>query len=179
MIKVVYGIRHAEGWHNILFSALRQRAYTDYQDCSLTVTGMLQAKDAPKPKGIQVVYVSPLTRTLQTSQLIFPNTPTIALECLKEYPQHSQQCNRRSSRSLLKCVFPAVNFDDLKEEEQPWPNPITYESNLKTFKEIVKNCPYSNIAVVTHSTWLKYCMTNKIESLPELKHCVPYKLNIN
>ena len=37
-------------------------------------------------------------RTLQTAALMYPDTATIALECLKEIPQHTEICNRRSSR---------------------------------------------------------------------------------
>jgi hypothetical protein len=179
MSKVVYGIRHAEGWHNILFSVLKEKAYTDFQDSSLTVKGMHQARQADIPKGIEVVYVSPLVRTLQTAQLMFPNVQTIALECLKEYPQEREQCNRRSSRSILKDIFPNVDFSNLLQEDQPWPNQVACETNLNAFKSIIATSPCSVIGVVTHSTWLKYCMTKTLKSSPELKHCVAYELNIN
>ena len=156
MSKVVYGIRHAQGWHNILFSSLQEKAYTNFKDATLTIKGMEQAASAETPDGIQIVYVSPLVRTLQTSQIMFPNVKTIALECLKEYPQHTQQCNRRSSRSLLQVLFPNVDFSDLIEEESVWPGTVSCDVNLEIFKNIVAQSSYSKIAVVTNSTWLKY-----------------------
>jgi len=44
---------------------------------------MRQAIEANVPPP-DLVLVSPLTRTLQTATLMFPNVKVVALECLKE-----------------------------------------------------------------------------------------------
>ena len=54
-----------------------------FEDTTLTSNGMQQAMEADAPL-VDVVLVSPLLRTLQTSTLMYPDTPTLALECLKE-----------------------------------------------------------------------------------------------
>ena len=175
--KVLYGIRHAEGWHNVLYDVMGLQGYTKYPDTSLTTEGMRQAAVAKAPK-VDFVLVSPLMRTLQTADIMFPDTPQIALECLKEYPQHGHASNRRSETSLLRRLFPKVDFSDLTDERQPWPNPVDADENVKRVKEIVNKAKAPQVALVTHSTWLKYWMSGTFTSEPELMHCHPYKLII-
>lgn len=175
--KVLFGIRHAEGWHNVLYDLLGMQGYSKFPDTSLTTEGMRQAAVAIAPK-VDFVLVSPLMRTLQTANIMYPDTPQIALECLKEYPQHAHISNRRSETSLLRRLFPKVDFSDLTDERQPWPNPVDADENVKRVKEIVMNAKATRFAVVTHSTWLKYWMTGTCKAEPELIHCHPYKLVI-
>jgi len=175
--KLLYGIRHGQAWHNVLFNALGKKAYSEYEDTTLTVEGMRQAAEAIAP-NVDLVFVSPLMRTLQTAQLMFPNTPQIALECLKEYPQHTDQCNRRSKTSFLTHLFPNVNFSDLDTESQSWPNDTDYDENVQIVKEMVMKASAERIAIVSHSSWLKYWMNGSVESLPELVHCQAYTLDL-
>ena len=175
--KVLYGIRHAEGWHNVLYDLIGSQAYSKYPDTSLTTEGMRQAAVAKAPE-VDVVLVSPLMRTLQTANIMYPDTPQIALECLKEYPQEKDTSNRRSETSLLRRLFPKVDFSDLTDENQPWPNPVDAHENAQRVKEFITNTKAAHFAIVTHSTWLKYWMTGTCESEPELIHCHPYKLII-
>ena len=174
--KIVYGIRHAEAWHNILYESFGVKAYSMFQDTTLTARGMQQAANANKP-DVEIVFVSPCMRTLQTASIMFPNTPKIALECLKEYPQENEICNQRSSKSFLQKCFSDINFNDLKTEHQEWPNTQrTPLENKKTIVSIINNRDESRIAVVSHSTWLKYYINGDLNGDPELEHCVAYKL---
>ena len=174
--KIVYGIRHAEAWHNILYESFGVKAYSMFQDTTLTAGGMQQAANANKP-DVEIVFVSPCMRTLQTASIMFPNTPKIALECLKEYPQENEICNQRSSKSFLQKCFSDINFNDLKTEHQEWPNTQrTPLENKKTIVSIINNRDESRIAVVSHSTWLKYYINGDLNGDPELEHCVAYKL---
>tara|TARA_B110000908_G_C10268121_1_gene466905 strand:+ start:10158 stop:10748 length:591 start_codon:yes stop_codon:yes gene_type:complete len=173
--KKVFGIRHGEAWHNVLYPIIGNKAYNDFNDTTLTVHGIYQCTET-EPPTVDVVLVSPLMRTLQTASFMFPNTKKIALECLKEYPQHTDLCNKRSNTSFLTKIWPEINFEDLKEDS-PWPSNVTGESNLKELMDIINESDYTSIAVVTHSTWLKYWLTGKTETEPELQHCVPYQLN--
>lgn len=174
--KIVYGIRHAEAWHNILYESFGVKAYSMFQDTTLTACGMQQAANANKP-DVEIVFVSPCMRTLQTASIMFPNTPKIALECLKEYPQENEICNQRSSKSFLQKCFSDINFNDLKTEHQEWPNTQrTPLENKKTIVSIINNRDESRIAVVSHSTWLKYYINGDLNGDPELEHCVAYKL---
>lgn len=173
--KTLYGIRHGQAWHNVLFDTMGEKAYADYQDTSLTTKGMEQAATAESP-DIDLVLVSPLIRTLQTAHIMFPNKPQIALECLKEYPQHTEICNKRSNATVLKRLFPRVDFSDLQTEQQSWPAPVDHEQNIGVIKNIIHASKQRRIAIVSHSSWLKYWINGSIESLPELKHCTAYPL---
>lgn len=173
--KTVYGIRHGQAWHNVLFDDIGPCAYTSYQDTTLTAEGMEQAA-VQKPPDVDLVLVSPLMRTLQTADIMFPKTPQIALECLKEYPQHTELCNKRSYASLLIRCFPHVNFEDLETEFQMWPMKVDHNENVERVKSVIESVSSRQIAIVTHSTWLKYWMNGSLSGLPELEHCRPYEL---
>jgi len=176
--KALFGIRHGQAWHNILYEHFGDKAFSKYRDTSLTAYGMQQAVEA-RPPVVDIVFVSPCLRTLQTASLMFPKTKKVAIECLKEYPQEREICNRRSSKSVLQQCFPDIDFSDLPHEEQDWPNQKTTPAqNKKSIKAIVSMCPESKIALVTHSTWLKYYVNNDLTSEPELEHCVAYPLMI-
>lgn len=173
--KTIYGIRHGQAWHNVLFDTIGTDAYTNWQDTTLTAEGMQQAA-LQKPPDVDLVLVSPLMRALQTAELMFPKTPQIALECLKEYPQHTELCNKRSCASLLIRAFPNVNFEDLETEFQNWPTKTDPTENIESVKMFIEAFPSKKIAIVSHSTWLKYWMYGEICALPEIQHCRPYEL---
>ena len=71
-------------------------------------------------------------RTLQTAHIMFPNVHKVALECLKEYPQHTELCNKRSKASLLAHLYPSVDFSDLTDENQCWPDHVDSDKNKET-----------------------------------------------
>ena len=71
--------------------------------------GILQAKELGKKwdnlDKIQKVFVSPLTRTLQTAENIFKDKiglKIIALDGIKEFPQGMETCNKRREKKNLK-----------------------------------------------------------------------------
>ena len=180
--KTVYGIRHGEAWHNVLYPALGEKAWTDYQDTSLTTTGMTQAVQN-RGLTVELVFVSPLMRALQTAELMFPMTPKIALECLKEYPQAGELCNKRSARPSLQFLFPRIDFTNLRIEED-----ITFgtvdpdmlvELQCDEIRRRIRLRPEHRIALVTHSSWLKIYMGADIGGVEdELDHCKPYELSV-
>lgn len=175
--KTAWGIRHGEAQHNVMHKWIGEPAYTQFQDTCLTSTGMDQAATQKAP-DVDLVLVSPLMRTLQTAHIMFPNVHKVALECLKEYPQHTELCNKRSKASLLAHLYPSVDFSDLTEENQCWPDHVDSDKNKETLLAFIRTCSVSRIAIVTHSTWLKYYMTGAMEALPELEHCKPYLLDL-
>ena len=177
--KIVHGVRHGEAWHNILFPRLGHLAYTAFADSTLTVCGMKQAIDNRNQVKPDIVYVSPLTRTLQTATLMFPDTPTVALEYLKEYPQHTEIINRRSNKSDLEALFPKVDFSQIKVEQdklfESGPPLQILETCCCRVREIVQANSAQNIMLVTHSSWLKYFMHGHLDNIDEeLEHCTPY-----
>lgn len=174
MIRNVIGIRHGEALHNVVGKIYGSQVYQQFEDTTLTTKGMRQAIEANVTTP-DLVLVSPLTRTLQTATLMFPNVKMIALECLKEYPQHTEICNRRSPISTK--LFSHVDFSDCHTNIQSWPNePPTPLDNLNNFHNKLNTFKEQEIAIVTHSSWLKYFLTGKVEAEPELEHCTPIKL---
>jgi len=173
----IFGIRHGEALHNIVGGVYGTEVYEKFGDTTLTAKGMQQALEAHVP-DVDVVLVSPLMRALQTAAIMYPNTQTIALECLKEIPQHTEICNRRSSRSLLTQLFPKVDWSRVTDEEQLWPGHISNALRKKQLQVFVKSISFERVALVTHSSWLKYYMTESQDPEPELKHCFPYKLAV-
>jgi len=174
--KNVIGIRHGEALHNVVGKIYSDKVYQQFEDTTLTTNGMRQAINANIPAP-DIVLVSPLTRTLQTATLMFPNVPIYALECLKEYPQNIEICNRRSSIRIISMLFPHVDFSDCQTDMQPWPNdPPTPHDNMSEFYDKLSTYEANNVAVVTHSSWLKYFISGKAEAEPELEHCTPYNL---
>lgn len=169
MSKRIIGIRHAEAVHNVL-------GLTKHRDSTLTAKGMYQATQANVPE-VDIVLVSPLTRALQTAQLMYPDAPTVALDCLKQIPQHTDVCNKRQSKTVLQTVFPNVNFENMSEYA-PWPSHLPPKVTRYQFDNYVDALKENDIAVISHSSWLTYYMTGKTfeHTQPELEYCFPYKM---
>lgn len=166
MRRIIIGYRHAQGYHNLLKN-------DQLPDPALTIQGMLQAS-REKPKA-GIVLCSPLLRALQTSQLMFPDTRTIALDCLTEYP-YTDRSNTRSSELSLRRLFPNVEF---KLGEHVADSPEDHLLNqFDVFHTCIRNLPYTNISIVGHSTWFHSYMLGRVE-IPkvELPHCKPIVLD--
>ena len=180
--KKVYGIRHGEAWHNALHPVMGEKAFTDHQDTSLTTTGMVQAVQN-RGLPVELVLVSPLMRALQTAELMFPMTPKVALECLKEYPQAGELCNKRSARTSLQFLFPHISFTNLKTEEDETFGTVDpdmlVELQCDEIRRRLRLRPEHRIALVTHSSWLKIYMGSDVGGVgDELEHCKPYELKL-
>ena len=173
--KNIVGIRHGEALHNVVGQLYGTAVYEQFEDTTLTLNGMRQAVEADVPQP-DIVLVSPLTRTLQTATLMFPNVRMVALECLKEYPQHTEICNRRSSVSILSRLFPHVDLTDCLTEQRKWPNEYPHIDDKKHLYKYLKTLNEDNIAIVTHSSWLKFLFNGKVDAGPELAHCTPYTI---
>ena len=178
MTRRIIGIRHGEAWHNVL-----GEPGLTYEDTTLTIKGMQQALEARKdaPGNIDIIYCSPLVRTLQTASIIFPNKKIIALDCLMEYPQNTEICNKRSDLRLLKRLFPNVQFRcDIANN---W-NVKDADRHLKLqtieFKKVLRNVPRDKrIVVVSHSSWLKNFMFGTVgDVFEELPHCSPLPIDV-
>ena len=193
MSKSVYFIRHGYALHNDLFWSIGTDAYKKYHDTPLLDKGYLQANkcklDHVKPwngklKNIDVVLVSPLSRTISTALTIFGDTrhyctKFVALDCLMEYPQGGDEfCNKRKKIEILKDNYPIIDFSELKEENH-WNN---YKESMKdlekridTMIEYIKNLDAKKIAVVSHSSFLGQYLFKKIgDEHNELEHCYPF-----
>ena len=118
-MKNIFCIRHGLAFHNIKAMEIGSDAYLMEEcfDAPLVEKGIQQAKDLGKQwkrlNAVQIVFVSPLTRTLQTCQEIFqahPGVKIIAHDKVKEYPQGLQICNKRREKLELEKQFSGIDF---------------------------------------------------------------------
>ena len=193
--KRVFLIRHGEALHNINFSLFGKEAYYHKEnlDAPLTDTGLLQATKLGnrwlnKPE-IDLIMVSPLTRTLQTANGIFANNsniPMVAIDSIKEFPQGKHTPNIRKSKKELECYWTNVDFK-LVEDSDSFIDKEETEENLddriQDTKEYIKSLDkkYKNIALVSHSTFITKFLGNELEdenSYGTIEHCFPYAVMI-
>jgi broad specificity phosphatase PhoE len=187
MNKVLYFIRHGTALHNILFLTQGNSAYLKYRDTPLVARGMEESnKLGENWKGIhkiELVIVSPLLRTLQTTENIFrkTNIPIIGLDCVMEYPQGLEKCNHRKSIIEYKPCYPKVDFSYIEDDiDNKW-RPDRYETveelnkRIKKLKRFINTRNEKHIAIVSHSSFISQFLYNKIgDETNELFHCHPY-----
>ena len=194
MTKLLYCIRHGTAWHNIAFWKIGKRAYTEYNDTPLVDKGKDEARLLNKTwdniNDIELILVSPLTRTLETATLIFKDidVPLIALDALMEYPQAEEICNLRIEKNDLIRKFPNVDFSTLSDNPRlfwndefiPKKQKLLLEDRIEQFKKYVRKRSETKIAIVSHSSFLGHMIFDKIgDEYNELKHCHPYEYEIN
>ena len=190
-MKNIYCIRHGTAEHNVLFKEMGEKAYMMLRDSNLTDVGQIESAQMGKywieKNNIELVLVSPLTRTLQTATNIFKdvNVTMLALDELKEYPASYENINHRKDRKELVLKYhPTVNFKQLAETDKLWDteNHETIEqldARVKYMKDFILKRKETNIAIVSHTTFLAYFLYGEIVDYDnELKHCFPYKLRL-
>ena len=187
-------IRHRWAVHNVLCDKIGDKAYflKESYDAPLVEEGILQAKELGKNskqlKNIDIVFVSPLTRTLQTPENIFERNKKVkivALDKIKEFPQGIDICNKRRNRIELKEKFKKVDFSLLdSDSDQMW-REDRYEKveelkeRIDEFKKFIMNENDNNIAIVSHNNFLKELLfQNCDDETFILDHCHPYKLDL-
>ena len=196
MSKTLYCIRHGTASHNVNFPKIGRKAYTGFHDTPLVDFGHIESLSLGQnwndKNMIELVVVSPLTRTLETAINIFidaPNIPMIALDYIKEHPQSEEICNSRKRLSVLKKKYPNIDFSHINNENDTMfqlnkrPNDVELSELHKRivfFKEWIRSRTEKNIAVISHSSFLGEMMFSKIGNDGNgLKHCFPYVYTIN
>jgi len=192
MSKILHLVRHGHSLHNELFHKIGVQAFRTAAtiDSPLTQEGHLQSIELGQSwemkKEIELVLVSPLTRTLETCMNIFGDTeiPIISHEFLREYPIGEDTCNKRSSLTLLKNRFPNIEFQLDVDQDTLWKedyreNMIELEQRLEKMITYLQSRPEKNIAIVGHSSFFGQFKDNHIgyqeNGDEELKHCWPYE----
>ena len=193
-MKNIFCIRHGLAFHNIKAMEIGSDAYLMEEcfDAPLVEKGIQQAKDLGNQwKGlnaVQIVFVSPLTRTLQTCQEIFqahPGVKIIAHDQVKEYPQGLQICNKRREKLELEKQFPEIDFSGLNSEsDEMWRDDRLEEieelrERIEQFKTMLQGLAETNIAIVSHSAYLNQFLYGTLgDESNALKHCHPYQLEM-
>jgi len=183
----IFFIRHAEGFHNVAeresartpksSELLKEVSGDKYWDARLTPHGEAQCAQLKasirgttvwafdKPLNLDLVVVSPLTRTLQTAFLSLgaPDSPGappfVATELCRERIADFT-CDGRRNLSELRKEFPGVDYSLVENEEDAAfynqkEDDIKCQARAVKFLQWLCGRPEIHIAVVTHSVFLK------------------------
>jgi len=180
----LYLVRHGYALHNLLFKKIGKEAY-NIRDTQLLQKGIDQAVKLGNEwkEDIGLVVCSPSIRTLDTALLIFGDREIIALDTILEYPQGNEECNRRKDISVLKILYPQVDFSYLSGEKIQWNYKKESIKELNdrrdVFIEWVKVRDEKNICVVSHSSFIGNLKDGTMgDAEHELEHCFPYKFSL-
>lgn len=170
MKKNIYWIRHAESLSNT------SELNSQIEDPKITQKGIEECKQLREKifsdgldKRVDLIVVSPLTRTLQTCHELFYDLiyhiPIISLDEIRE--QIDKPCHKRINISEKKKIYPYVKFQIDSN------NDLMYKkvSGNESFEQVLSRCEWfvewlrhrkeKNIVVVTHGNFL-YPMFNNI-----------------
>lgn len=195
----IFFIRHAEGFHNVAerestfephnLVLLKENSGYVYWDAKLTPKGKEQCAQLKasirgtsvwgfdKPLNLDLVVVSPMTRTLETAiiSLGSPNSPGAPPFIANEYCRErisGSMCDGRRSVKELERDFPGVDFS-LIEHDQDWMFHNTKETDEMCQERAVKflqwlcSRPETRIAVVSHSLFLKNLLRQFADNVSE------------
>jgi broad specificity phosphatase PhoE len=162
MTKLIYFIRHAEAEHNVAYNLYGESAYESpkFRDADITLNGISQAEKLAISMDfipLQVVFTSPLVRTLHTSSILFKQhcIPIIASEDIRErYDRHP--VNNRQDITRLKELYPSVDFSEIiSDTDMLYNTPDDLKERAKAFIKYILSRPEKYIAVVSHETFLR------------------------
>lgn len=184
--KTIHFVRHAEGEHNAANRRAGDDSpvtYStpgawEYQDAKLTPHGIEQCLCARRDllRGVhpELVVVSPFTRTLQTAHILFgcAKTPVPFLvhdDCAERRGKFT--CDKRRDKSIIldeirplyEYTGDSIDFesfayetecDEIWTEEREDDDSVT--NRAIAMMQWLASRPEQEIAVVTHSSWLKH-----------------------
>jgi len=191
--KTLHLIRHAEGIHNEAERVstmdppssilLEKHSGLKFWDSPLTPLGESQCFNLQKQikslsliEDLDLVVVSPLTRTLQTAFLSLgtpedAKVPWVATELCRERIANFT-CDGRRKISVLKEEFPGVDFSLVQSDEDVLYHQTKEDSEKvqergREFLKWVSTRDESNIAVVTHSFFIYHLLTQFKDNLTQ------------
>ena len=160
---------------------LTEKEYENWawHDARLTDLGKEQSSTvAPKltalGHAVDLVLVSPLSRTIQTALLAVPGSPPFVVDERIRERNGKHPCDKRRPRGELEADFPGVDFSSLLAEEddtwtttrEPWEKLVARAGD---FCRALAARKEGNIAIVTHNDFLQALLLEA----PELKTAEP------
>ena len=192
MNKTLYFIRHAQAEHNVALEKHNNNKdiliENKYFDSKLSKRGREQRRqllNKDEIKEVDIIFVSPLTRTLETAEILCNlKKPIVALELVRER-LGVRPCDKRRSITEQKERFIKIDFSLCEDDEDKlWKlNHRETEEELKqriiNFLEWVKKTEYKKIAIITHNGYiLRLC--NKVLNIKveKVKNCDIFKIEL-
>ena len=173
--KRLYIVRHGQAAHNpraevakangcSMEEFLNTMREDDVLDAELTSLGRKQASSAMLQIDVDLVVSSPLSRALETADLIHPpsSSPRVCCEAFREV--NGDMLNaKRLSKTLLEDKFPAWDFQDLKTDHDG-----LWTSDMEKFEDTAErgyqglswlmDRKEDSILLVSHGGILRYMM---------------------
>ena len=169
-------IRHAQGYHNV------NESY-HIKDANLTLEGIEQSKKARRylvNPNFDIIYVSPLERTLETANIIFINEihKLKALEIIRERIENL--CDTRKNISEKKKNFENIDFSLIDSDQDQYKFESIKETSRRAqrFIDFAKKSNYNNICIVSHFGFIRE-LCGLFGKLVELDNCGIHILDIN
>ncbi|KAG2785692.1 hypothetical protein PC129_g10110 [Phytophthora cactorum] len=182
-VKVVYFVRHAQGYHNVAEEKYGVGRWEDefartdeFLDPDLTPFGVEDAKTKGPPSvktelergmpPIERVVVSPLSRAIQTAQSFFTKdqVPNRSFLCMKNCREvfDCYTFDKRRSLSEIKSKFPDVDFKRMKDEGDLLWSPTHHETEDEIHErarnflsELFDAVPERYVVVVSHVCFIQ------------------------
>ncbi|KAM5343980.1 hypothetical protein ACJ41O_012517 [Fusarium nematophilum] len=159
-MTAIHILRHGQALHNV------DRGYP-HRDPPLTEVGTQQASNVALPAQPDLIVVSPMTRTIQTALIAFPqllDSPSAAVRVkVQVWPDlreaHDAICNKGVSRADMAAKFPQFDFSACPEE---WDYPAHSFDGAAARAERVRNrlkelsLSYNNIMLITHRGFIAF-----------------------
>lgn len=161
----IYLIRHAQSEFNAAFALqMRDPMIFDTKLSELGRSQAVQARDTVAELDIKNVVVSPLTRTLETAEIIFQRThPTIVNANVREQTTHSGDVG--SHPKLLAADWGHLDFSHLEDhwwyqgEEDAHGIPdeplAALEKRAEAFVEFARQTGMKSTAIVSHGNFIR------------------------
>jgi len=161
-------IRHGQGFNNLTQQELGPDFNLEWlYDAALTPVGITQAQRiGPQIQSCDLVFVSPLERTIQTALHIinnfqFQSRPTILVEeDLREVFDCSPTCKRKTIAEK-RANYQTLDFATVSSNEDPWLNFTQNENFEHTQKRIYRFLQRlwtrneRDVLVVSHGAFLR------------------------
>jgi broad specificity phosphatase PhoE len=151
----VFLIRHGHADHNAWFEEIGEDAYYSpkYAYSQLTPRGHQQTSGIVM-KNVDIVYVSPLIRCIQSARNIFGSDVVLHLHDGLLETQGIHPCNFRESKSLLS-RYANVNVDNVADDyefvkESEDDVAVRGETAMKDILGSAVKNNYNRIAIVSH-----------------------------
>lgn len=198
MERQIVFIRHGEAYNN-LSRYNRDIYHTDvFFDARLTDNGIKQCKDVKKRlhKDFDMVYVSPLDRTLETASIIFEDYTGVidAHELLREYKNcHSSY---RKNIDYKKKEFPKINYRLINTNQDILENEIDIKGKrcclfpyikkhssefmmerVRQFIKLLRGNRYNKICIVSHRGFI-HMFCRLFGKHVDLENCGVYKFKV-
>lgn len=176
MPKRIYAIRHGQAQHNVN-PHLELWLNPEFKFSALTPLGVEQAIKASETKPeVDVIYVSPLRRTLQTATHMFGPVPMICLPELREVNldhivnTHEDQADLELQHPHVD--FSAIDFIDVGRYRHD------HDVKLDNLLAILRDSPFKRIALVSHNDLLVSLFERVGVDITQLEHAHPYTFTI-